>query len=358
MSVFQIDRGHDGPARRGSYMLGENAIKTPALVGPLSADALSLRYARLGRDKPLIESPMVLSVSGIDEEGIDSVRVDDALMLPSLVSDESLGQDAGQLLLKQQLSFLDAYQGINPQNAIARIPTSIAPGSIWTELEPFARAGVQSAAFRFVGNLGPSDYRMLALRTEIPCNWLAYAVGRIEPHAIPLLYYLGFDVFDASRAFEAAAQRRRLWRMASEEIQSNVDVRHCPCSACSKQSDLRGLPSSDLYDTLASHNLAVYQSVLSESVHALTEGSLRWLVESMTHANPSMASILRRVDRELYPYLEEFTPSTGTGTMPLIGPESYHAPAIRRFREKLVSRFTPPAHQRLVLLLPCSARKP
>jgi archaeosine synthase len=93
-------------------------------------------------------------------------------------------------------------------------------------------------------------------------------------------------------------------------------------------------------------------------MHAMNSGSLRGLVESYTHANPTSAVLLRKVDSNLYPFLEEYTPTIGKVTVPLIGPESYNAPAIRRFRERLYERYHPPSQKKVVLLLPCSARKP
>ncbi|MHA1943459.1 MAG: DUF5591 domain-containing protein, partial [Candidatus Thorarchaeota archaeon] len=90
----------------------------------------------------------------------------------------------------------------------------------------------------------------------------------------------------------------------------------------------------------------------------MQSGRLRWLVESLTHNTPAMASNFRIVDRDLYQFIEEFTPSVGSETVPLIGPESYNSPVVRRFRETVVSRYAPPKDKQIVLLLPCSARKP
>jgi archaeosine synthase len=111
-------------------------------------------------------------------------------------------------------------------------------------------------------------------------------------------------------------------------------------------------------NVLLAHNVNTYESILSESIDALASGRLRWLVESTTHYSPAHASLLRRIDQSTYAFIEEFTPSTGAPVVPLIGPESYNAPAVRRFREYLADRYTPPSGKKIALLLPCSARKP
>ncbi|MHA1937745.1 MAG: DUF5591 domain-containing protein, partial [Candidatus Thorarchaeota archaeon] len=296
-------------------------------------------------------------IPGVKDIEVDSLREFDSVLLPSMIGDEILGLEAGKLLLQQQESFLE-NQHIPPARAIVRVPPSLDTESFLQILQQFSQLGVRAAAFRFTGDLGPSDLQMLILRSQLPRNWLSLAIGRIKPFSLPLLHYLGFDVFDSSHAFESAAKGIRLWRMDSEQVGDTESARHCSCSACAPYSDLRSLNKSVLIETLTKHNLSTFQMVLSESMHAMRSGRLRWLVESLTHASPSMASLLRKVDRDLYPFLEEFTPAVGNAILPLIGPESYNSPAIRRFREKVASRFTPPAHKRLVLLLPCSARKP
>jgi archaeosine synthase len=110
--------------------------------------------------------------------------------------------------------------------------------------------------------------------------------------------------------------------------------------------------------TLVKHNVSLYKSIISECTYAMKRGTLRGLVESYTHANPASAVLLRKMDKEIHSFIEEFTPTIGNVTVPLIGPESYNAPAIRRFRERLFERYHPPPQKKVVLLLPCSARKP
>ncbi len=357
MTKFLIARGHDGPARVGSYSMGEMAISTPVLIGPSQAESLALRYNTYERSELLKDTPMVVAIPGIKDILLTNLREYDSILLPSLIGDEILGVEAGKLLLQQQMSFIKE-QEITPSSAIVRVPASLDSESLRQGLQQFSQAGVRAAAFRFTGALGPTDFQMLILRSQIPRNWFALAIGRIDPHSLPLMHYLGFDAIDSSRAFEAATQGIRLWRMGSEQLTDGESARHCSCSACTSHSDINSLDNDRLIETLMKHNLSTYQMLLSESIQAMRSGRLRWLVESFTHATPSMASILRKIDRDLYSFLEEFTPTVGKSLMPLIGPESYNSPAIRRFRDKVASRFKPPVHKKLVLLLPCSARKP
>jgi len=184
---------------------------------------------------------------------------------------------------------------------------------------------------------------------------IALAAGRIEPGLIPLLYYTGFDMIDIGYAEESAANGLRLWKNGIEKIELEKERRYCSCSACAK---LDTTTPEDLQSVLLEHNLSIYRSVLSEAKEAMRSGRLRWLVESSTHNSPAQASLVRLVNRELYPFIEEFSPTTGPEALPVIGSESYHAPVVRRFRSFVANRYSPPENKSIILLLPCSAKKP
>jgi archaeosine synthase len=276
-----------------------------------------------------------------------------------MIAGASLGPEAAKRLLDYQIEALGmAGEEIEPSRMILRIPSSLDLETAEGDLRRLCQKGLLAAAFRFDGSLGPTDFSTLLLRGCTPRNWLTLAVGRIYPWMVPMLYYLGFDVLDVGHAFEAAADGTRLWRMDSEAVGESTHLRFCSCPACASLSGSTIEVGSQLKEILSEHNLTIYQMLLSESVQAMKKGKMRWLVESMTHASPPMGGLLRRVDNELYAHLEEFTPTVGSKFIPLIGPESYNSPVVRRFRERVAARYIPPEHKRIVLLLPCSARKP
>jgi len=276
-----------------------------------------------------------------------------------MIASDFLGPEAARRLLDCQLEALErTREEIAPSRMILRISSSLVSETAGEDFRRLSQSGLMAAAFRFDGSLGPADYNSLLLRGSTPRNWLTLAIGRIHPWMVPILYYVGFDVLDVGHAFEAAANGTRLWRMDSESVGESKHLRFCSCPACTSLSDSTTESDSQLNKILSGHNLAIYQMLLSESTQAMKTGRMRWLVESMTHASPPMAGLLRRIDSELYHHLEEFTPTVGSKFIPLIGPESYNSPAVRRFRERVAERYKPPEHKRIVLLLPCSARKP
>ena len=360
MKTFLIGRGHDGPARPGKYQVGNELIETPALIGPRDEDGLSLHYSTIWQsDSKTHNSPTIVSLPWrLEDIHLATIQSENAkVLLPSLPSIDTLGPDASASIIAKQLSLLEE-QTIPPPNAILRIPPTLPADLLDEYTTSSSNLGLSSASFLFNGSLGPDDFNNLVLRSRLPRNWISIALGRISPDLVPLLYYLGFDILDVGHAIEAASLGVRLWRMSPETIGEDRPPRICSCPACLGHSDLNTLSPNDIFNILRNHNLWLYRTLLSESVHNRAMGSLRWLVESMTHANPSHASLLRKIDRDLYTYLEEFTPSFSSSVQPLIGPESYNAPSIKRFRDYLVERYSPPEYKKIVLLLPCSARKP
>ncbi|MHA1588062.1 MAG: DUF5591 domain-containing protein [Candidatus Thorarchaeota archaeon] len=361
MTEFLIGRGHDGPARVGVYRMGSTKVQTPFLVGSPNTESI-IRYATLGRNDSPAGEPMILAVPSPIHDSksfISKAREDDSILLPSFPAVSFLGTEAAELLLESQLRFINEIQGmVDPSRLIVRIPRQLAPEKLASILADFSSLGVRAASMLFDGWLGPHDYSVLNSRTMLPIDWLAIALGRISPSSIPFLFYLGFDVFDLGYAAESASRGVRLWNLSEESITGGILPRNCSCTACADYGDLRELDREKLHVVLLGHNLNIYQSILSESVQSLRLGRLRWLVESMVHSSTAATSLLRKTNKSLFAFLEEFTPTSGQANLSLIGPESYDSPTVKRFRDCLSSRYTPPEHKKLVLLLPCSARKP
>ncbi len=87
MAEFRVGRGHDGPARVGEYILGSTTYATPLLASSFTSSDSVIAYGTLGRDEPLSESPMLVSlpfVSQVDELPLSDVRESDSVILPSL----------------------------------------------------------------------------------------------------------------------------------------------------------------------------------------------------------------------------------------------------------------------------------
>ncbi len=358
MSRFEIERGHDGPARRGRWVSPVGIIETPFLLGPPNIKDVDAVYIVPDHDiltqvsqPTVLVMPTLLSGRSAGED-ILSER-SPLVAAPSVVGASAVSSEMVTALIREQLHMAGDHD--DPSRVVLRLPPIDDMALLGPLVTEAHNIGVRAALLQFDGMLGRRDLNSVIIRSMLPRNWLTIAVGSIEPCLVPLLSYIGIDGFDVSRADEAARRHERLWQNGTECVTSIHDARFCACTACTMATDSA---EGDLESVLRGHNIHIYRTVLSEAVHARSRGLLRWLVESMTHVSPGMATFLRRVDRAVYPYIEEFTPTVGPSYLPLIGPESYHAAAVARFRQRLAERYSPPEDKQIVLLLPCSARKP
>jgi len=355
LAEFRVGRGHDGPARVGEYILGSTTYSTPLLTCSFTSSDSIIAYGTLGRDISSSDNPMLISlpfVSQFDDLPLTNIRDHDSVILPSLISLAAIATDASELVFEYQHEILSRIKStIDSSRTIIRVPSEANPESI----SKLAETGAHGAAFSFNGQLGSQDYNAIDLRSHLPLFMMAFAVGRIEPGLIPLLHYTGFDIIDIGHAQESASNGLRLWKNGAEKIEIGKECRYCSCPSCTK---LDIAKPEDLQGILLDHNLSIYRSIISESREAMSTGRLRWLVESSTHNSPAHASLVRLVNRELYTFIEEFSPTTGPDALPVIGSESYNAPVVRRFREYVASRYSVRDDKPIILLLPCSARKP
>jgi archaeosine synthase len=88
----------------------------------------------------------------------------------------------------------------------------------------------------------------------------------------------------------------------------------------------------------------------------IADQQLRELVESRSRMQATHTAILRHLDRN-YPFLEERLPVVRSTRLGAMTGESLNRPEVRRFADRVIGRYIPPQADVLVLL-PCSARKP
>ena len=357
---YMIERGHDGPSRVGNLSIGATKLKLPALMGTTMIPNADCEYYVPNRDSPSnnrlsIMAPTFISFSDISDS--DFPRATEPILSPLSPAISNLGKEASRIVLDEQISRIrDLKDEETSRNWILRIPSSLHPHELKEGTSKLQELGIRTVSFLFDGNLGPTSLDNLRLRSLIPRNWTVIALGCIKPDMIPMLYYFGFDIFDVAYAEHAASRNIRLWSNHEEDLSKDGHPIDCRCQYCRGADLMSGeIPSMT---ALLNHNVSIYTTRLSEAVHFHSKGQLRWLVESSTHSRPALAALLRRADNQTYDFMEEFTPTIGNEPQPLIGPESYNAPAVKRYRKRLSERYTPPEDREVVLLLPCSARKP
>lgn len=168
------------------------------------------------------------------------------------------------------------------------------------------------------------------------------------PHRLAFLVHCGFDLFDSIpsiMASEVGSYLTTTGRLAYDRL------RELPCSCPACTSGRRGKPE------LLEHNYATAQNELKLVKHAVSEGKLRELVESRVRADPWLVQNLRLLDIHHYPLQEMHAPVKGA-PFHACSKESLQRPDVARWRKRLEERYSRPRGASVLLLIPCSARKP
>lgn len=190
------------------------------------------------------------------------------------------------------------------------------------------------------------------LREKIGYQRMIYLPCVGDPSCFSLLAYMGVDLFDSMSAIMAARKDVLLFPNGRYK-RNELEEIPCSCPTC------RNRNVSDLsYSQILDHN---YYALLNEIKHvrnAISSGSLRELVEMRIRADPMLIAILRILDYNHYGFLEERTPLTGRNRLLANYRESLYRPEIKRFQKRIIERYKRPKNVKILLLLPCSAKKP
>ncbi|MDR3205595.1 MAG: DUF5591 domain-containing protein [Candidatus Methanoplasma sp.] len=170
---------------------------------------------------------------------------------------------------------------------------------------------------------------VIRLRESVGYGRIVCMLGIAEPSTLALLTYMGADMFDDSLVRAAGLSRTRL--IPEGEIRAEGD---------------------------ASEDNAAELGRECSKVHTFAEaGRLRELVDQRAPSSPRTVAALRIFDRVGYEYQEEACPTVGD-KFACSTTQALKRPDLRRYRETLSERYSKPRHKRILLLLPCSARKP
>ena len=187
----------------------------------------------------------------------------------------------------------------------------------------------------------------IELRRAMGYSRLLYVPGLAVPGNLAILAYCGVDLVDSTRSiFESTLGRfhTRDGSWAADE----VDARSCGCPACAA-----GGAGKDL----EGHN---GRALLEEARYvgmAIRASRIRELAERRAANDPWSTAVLREMDLRQYEWQEYHAPVAG-GPVFAYTAHSLSRPEVLRFRRRLAERYAKPPSARVLVLLPCSARKP
>ncbi len=275
-----------------------------------------------------------LARTGVFRNGGISLRLPMALEAESLFSDLDRREETN-LPLCAPGTLAEQY----------RPPDKEQPITIHPALENHVQSGdCVMAANWHTALANPRNYVdwLVGLKEKIPVDTVWYAPASALPSNVHILCYTGFDLFDF-RAVDLMTARGRFCTPEGDFPEEALERGTCTCSGC-RQKDL---------------NLHNRQALLKEIalVTLFIEGSqLRDLVESRCRLDAAQVAIMRHLDNR-HAFMERCIPVARSGIMRANSGETLQRVEVRRFAERVITRYlSPPAD--VAVLLPCSARKP
>lgn len=293
-----------GPARIGKWTAGQNKVEFPNI---------------LFRDSTLFPAPPYAELTVSGEERIE------------------LRARSGEVLASYEQQIV---RPIDPHKEATIEPGENAVVVRGAPLAPLAEGSeivVMGNAFELRRDARAFADTIAALREAAGADRLIYAPGLMDPSNLALLVYAGVDLFDSSLPLYQSTRGKLLLTEGS-------------------------LPAADGTwlagrDGAEAHNLEAAWKELQLVRHMIKVGRLRELVETRVSASPWMVAALRVLDLQHYEYQEK--------RWPVVGPRFYantkaslFRPDVWRFRRRIMERWRPAPHKKVLLLIPCSAKKP
>ncbi|MFX1379065.1 MAG: DUF5591 domain-containing protein [Promethearchaeota archaeon] len=201
---------------------------------------------------------------------------------------------------------------------------------------------------------------IIKIKTELDNNLLIMASGKIIPKDYPLLIYLGIDLIDSSYLLFLSAEN---FYDTIEYLLPIYKIKYLPCSCSACRSNLTKILddkySAEKIDLLSLHNLTTANNYMNKIKQFLKFEDFRAFVEKSCFDDTNLISMLKTLDKEYYNIFKYETPIKQKGKIiRCLGPSSYYRPDFEQYRERTINNFEPEPWTSLIILLPCSAKKP
>ena len=210
-----------------------------------------------------------------------------------------------------------------------------------------------------------SNYRniinsIIEIKTQLDNNIVIMASGRIIPKYFPMLVYLGVDLINSSFLLYLSAEN---FYDTIEYLFPIYKVKYLPCSCVACKGNLKNLVdtkySSEKMDLLCLHNLIVAHNYMMKIKQYLRYEDYRGFVEKSSLDDTALISMLKILDKDYFTLLRFETPiAQKNKKINSLGPSSYNRPDFREFRQRTIKNFEPEPWTTMIILLPCSAKKP
>ncbi len=170
---------------------------------------------------------------------------------------------------------------------------------------------------------------IISIREKVGPNVVLCAPGMADSSTLALYSYMGIDVFDDSVARVSGAN------------------------------GILSIPEGDIIagGNTTEENIKAINEECSKIRHFIRGERLRELIDQRAPSSASSVAVLRIFDDEGYAYQEEMCSTVGC-RFSCNTTQALRRPEVLRYRNMIMERYEKPEHKRVLVLLPCSAKKP
>jgi archaeosine synthase len=177
---------------------------------------------------------------------------------------------------------------------------------------------------------------IMEIRNKIPANVALYLPGGVPVGFQTVLIAIGIDILDDSSAYRSAGRNR--------SFQDGFI--------------LRVKEDNGLRDRIT-RNLKELQRDFDGVKVSLQQNILWSRIARDMHAHPNVASLVKLLGKENQEKLKlKRFPRNAINKLTFTGDEGLYHPEVLAFQNRVIQRYRVPNHSKLVVILPCSARKP
>jgi len=201
---------------------------------------------------------------------------------------------------------------------------------------------------------------LISARESVPADVALWLPAVATPENFSLLAYCGVDIVDNALPLLEGYEGFYMLEEGKIRVSELRGELPCACEVCASldfsAERLQELPVEERQRKVARHNSLLLAKEVRKVRSLIQRGELREYVEMKVRSSPFLTAVLRLLDAN-YDFFEKRTPVARRSVMRANTMESLRRVEVRRFAARVLERFEPPSRS-VLLILPCSAKKP
>lgn len=334
---------NDGMAQQGKLITNHDSISTPQIIY-LSSESLNIpSYATLVlKDNTTdLYHPLQLissTTKNIQEKDQIQFSIQSPRFFPSI-------------LPKNIHNIIEKSSPLSDNNVY--VTTGHLPENMTSKSKDIQLVIISHAYQLFLDPKVFSTY-LHTLRSKIPPDTLIYIPAIANPQNLSTLIFLGVDLVDSSQSILAARANILFFPEGNKSL-TTFETVPCHCPVCTH---LGQKPTDYTFDDIFQHNNYIFSQELNLIHHAIKTESLREHILTRISNSPHLTSIIRQAEYDPVGILEQKTPRYRQSILRATNIDACYQPEVKRFQHTTINTYRKPDHTSILLLLPCSAKKP